>query len=748
MIYCVWVLLLTLVGRAASATVGYGPAVFPTTSGNPWITSLQLVIDDDFDKVYLTITGPAARWYGIGFGTTMLNTYAIAFDAQGFGFSEWKLGLRASGTPLQKTWNIEYQNKTTNLQTMQLSRSLTGLTADHFTFDTSVQQLPVISCLGNVNDLSMLATTGHSDRTTTPEMLTFTNTSSAPQDEYDLLNPPISNPDTPDPNNPNPNPNVPNPNTPDPNTTATPDPVPDRRYPDLAPLYLDQPVNHHLTKAAASSPINEEDDGLGAGAIAGIILGCLCCCLLLVAVIVLATRKKKPSSHPDGLGSISLSDRDSREIPLLNPENENIFGDTKPEPDTAKDVTLINSQQQQVEPQIQTHVQPQAQPQIQTQVHNFANHDPPQFGSNNIDVEDIQVVEVANPTFSGAGGPPPATHFNYHVPPAYRNLSNNLGQPVTLRFDLPGPQQFDQPTFKNNIASSMGVRPDQISIMSVRQGSVIVDMQFKDVNNAQELNQILLTAALNGDQNTELGNLLTTKYPCIEANVEGLVPQSSNNVKNPKYSHVRNNNSRSSAFGAVEVVPQTHITVRELSSFESAKKSVAMPLQNIQEITTKDIISSTSTPSAQEGENKVTITPVPSTKKPLSMPRGVPRVVTSLSNYFLPDQRKKSVTVSSLGDVDADGQLYPHPARMPIPIEPFPSIFRSEQFQPLKTPKKPSVAVRSPKSPTRYTFEEAYPQSPCASRFSRGCNSDISDLRFLFQKVLTTECQLQDSCYL
>ncbi len=97
----------------------------------------------------ITMTGPAANWFGVGFGThEMPGAYAVVVDGSGK-VSEHLLGDHTAGTVLNTSVTIVSNNVVDGKRTVVLSRPLAGLTAQHHSFEADKLSLDFISALGS-----------------------------------------------------------------------------------------------------------------------------------------------------------------------------------------------------------------------------------------------------------------------------------------------------------------------------------------------------------------------------------------------------------------------------------------------------------------------------------------------------------------------------------------------------------------------------------------------------------------------
>ena len=102
----------------------------------------------------ITMTGPSASWFGVGFGThAMPGAYAVVVDGSGT-VSEHLLGDHTAGTVLNSSVKVVSNKVLDGKRTVVLSRPLTGLTAQHHSFEADKLSLDFIAALGSTPTFS------------------------------------------------------------------------------------------------------------------------------------------------------------------------------------------------------------------------------------------------------------------------------------------------------------------------------------------------------------------------------------------------------------------------------------------------------------------------------------------------------------------------------------------------------------------------------------------------------------------
>ena len=116
-------------------------------------TSLvQLEVELSARGARITMTGPAYVWFGVGFDAATMGDlpYTIIIDGHG-DVTERKLGSHAPGTLLKPSVHVESStvSKDGKTRTVVLTRRLTGVTSEHYTFDLRVLDIPFINAYGS-----------------------------------------------------------------------------------------------------------------------------------------------------------------------------------------------------------------------------------------------------------------------------------------------------------------------------------------------------------------------------------------------------------------------------------------------------------------------------------------------------------------------------------------------------------------------------------------------------------------------
>eukprot|EP01065_Artemidia_motanka_P046211 TRINITY_DN6952_c0_g2_i1.p1 TRINITY_DN6952_c0_g2~~TRINITY_DN6952_c0_g2_i1.p1 ORF type:complete len:1057 (+),score=281.65 TRINITY_DN6952_c0_g2_i1:50-3220(+) len=157
--------LLVLAGAASADIRSFGP------SATSVLSSVYLEIDDEADLVTLDATGPADKWFSIGFGSqSMKDTYAVVVTPASLTggatlVEEYKLGDHTLGIRLSLQWAVGAATVSGSTVQVRMTRPRAGATANHFSF-WPADSLEYINAVGNSNERPGVAnpTSAHSPR--------------------------------------------------------------------------------------------------------------------------------------------------------------------------------------------------------------------------------------------------------------------------------------------------------------------------------------------------------------------------------------------------------------------------------------------------------------------------------------------------------------------------------------------------------------------------------------------------------
>ena len=114
------------------------------------LVTLDLSVDRASDNVTITMSGPSAVWFGVGFDTQFMSNspYAIIIDGVG-AVTERVLGEHTAGILLNASVTVVRSVVQGGIRTVTLTRPLEGLTPHHHTFDPTQMSLDFINALGS-----------------------------------------------------------------------------------------------------------------------------------------------------------------------------------------------------------------------------------------------------------------------------------------------------------------------------------------------------------------------------------------------------------------------------------------------------------------------------------------------------------------------------------------------------------------------------------------------------------------------
>ncbi|KAJ9436401.1 hypothetical protein DIPPA_23710 [Diplonema papillatum] len=535
---CALALLLLLLLAAPWGGEAAAKVTYPRPAA--MLTSFGILIKDD--EVILTVAGPSGKWWAVGLGNSVMPaTYCVAVDDVG-GFTEWRLNAQSKGTKLTPQFVLVSKDDDGTDTTLVLTRSPTGSTASHYTFSTSLGELQTIQAVGSLGDATMEGSAGHAARTS--ETFPLTADTGVP----DTLAPPATNASS--------NATQP-PDTSSPFTLNPSAPTPDEDNANGSSPYANQVDSPEDGNATDRGAAEDDDDGVPVGVVVVLVIVALLCCAALLLGLAFAAgaaggrRKKAAPAVFESLGRPLAAGDNGQPVPV----GAVVGREAEPAPVAMKTIAEVEVSEAGAGgggyhyPQAQgkgEHVLLIEEDGYETdgivvresppgqKRREFAarpEFDADLWGGPAISVLDHSPHPAAaaphplTPKGGLAGFAPissplraaPPAHFGDQAPgtPAQ-------AQPVTLRLDLPGVQSFRPDAFSASIARAVDVRPQQVEVLSVRNGSVIVSFRFAGVGDAAALNGAVVAAAACPDGATPLGALFSAAgpYPVLSATIE------------------------------------------------------------------------------------------------------------------------------------------------------------------------------------------------------------------------------------
>ncbi|KAG7355191.1 stress up-regulated Nod 19 domain containing protein [Nitzschia inconspicua] len=122
------------------------------------VVDITVSMNPEDDMVTITLTGPEDKWFGVGFGTDSMcvkmeadecptgGPYAIII--KGENVEERRLHYHGMGRRIESSVVTKSNIVDGSLRTVQLQRSLEGISSDHFTFDVDMNEMKMITATG------------------------------------------------------------------------------------------------------------------------------------------------------------------------------------------------------------------------------------------------------------------------------------------------------------------------------------------------------------------------------------------------------------------------------------------------------------------------------------------------------------------------------------------------------------------------------------------------------------------------
>jgi|APSaa5957512622_1039677.scaffolds.fasta_scaffold00866_1 hypothetical protein len=133
--------------------IGQISVVAQTYSGSTVVNagsnmSISITVDPSADTLQITMTGPSSVYYSYGFGSNMMvNTYCFVTTGTGM-ISERKLGNHNSGSLLASSLINSSFASLGGFTTTSVSRSISGMNSDYFTFPAGANTIIVMWAYG------------------------------------------------------------------------------------------------------------------------------------------------------------------------------------------------------------------------------------------------------------------------------------------------------------------------------------------------------------------------------------------------------------------------------------------------------------------------------------------------------------------------------------------------------------------------------------------------------------------------
>ena len=112
---------------------------------------VNVTLSHDGVNATITLVGPAAQWFGVGWGAQNMAAlpYAITVSGGQGKVTERKLGPHRPGSVLEASVLVKANTVADGLRTVVLSRAVWGKSKDHYNFPTEPGSIDLITAVGN-----------------------------------------------------------------------------------------------------------------------------------------------------------------------------------------------------------------------------------------------------------------------------------------------------------------------------------------------------------------------------------------------------------------------------------------------------------------------------------------------------------------------------------------------------------------------------------------------------------------------
>lgn len=140
----------------ADAAAQCGDGVQALSGQTQSLVNVKVDVDAKADLVTITLAGPSAVWFGVGFNASAMKGAPWTIIVEGDGkVSERKLQDQSPGTLLKSTLKVVSTSVTNGTRTVVLTRPVKGDSSDYFSFGLNgLAQLPIINAVGSKPTLS------------------------------------------------------------------------------------------------------------------------------------------------------------------------------------------------------------------------------------------------------------------------------------------------------------------------------------------------------------------------------------------------------------------------------------------------------------------------------------------------------------------------------------------------------------------------------------------------------------------
>ena len=141
-------------GGASSTTCGGSSGVMSGTTAS--LVQLHLSMEKSAEEVHITMVGPSAVWYGVGFNASEMSDQPWAIIVDGHGaVTERKLVDQKAGTLLKSTVKVLSNTVQDGVRTVTMSREMKGSGPEYYSFDfDGPSTVPFINAVGSTPTFS------------------------------------------------------------------------------------------------------------------------------------------------------------------------------------------------------------------------------------------------------------------------------------------------------------------------------------------------------------------------------------------------------------------------------------------------------------------------------------------------------------------------------------------------------------------------------------------------------------------
>lgn len=130
---------------------GGGDMTSGTLKSDAALVTVTIKLDASTSIATIILEGPSSNWFSVGINAPSFAMsdlpYTIVVDGNG-NVSERKLGNHAPGTLIKQSVTVTSNSIADGVRTVTMHRNFAGITSDHYTFSSSISNLPLIFASG------------------------------------------------------------------------------------------------------------------------------------------------------------------------------------------------------------------------------------------------------------------------------------------------------------------------------------------------------------------------------------------------------------------------------------------------------------------------------------------------------------------------------------------------------------------------------------------------------------------------